>query len=508
VQHLRDLIYRLRQGQSDRAVARDTGLSRLTVRKYHERANAAGWLDPATPLPGPPTLAAALGPPPQPPRTPSTVAPYQALVEAWRAAGVALRTIYDRLAQHHGYTGSYSSVRRFVRQLHPPTPRVTVRVHSAPGEEAQVDCGAAGRLWDPVRGCERPAYVFVMTLSFSRHQYAELVLDQTVRTWLACHRHAFAHFGGVPKRLVPDTLKAAVLVAALHDPVLGEAYRRLAQHYGCLISPTRPHTPEHKGKVENGVRFVKRSFLAGQRVTDVVAAHRQLRVWVLERAGTREHGTTHQAPLALFLAEEQAQLLPLPAEPFGLVALQRVKRHPDCHVVLDASYYSAPSRYVGEHLEACIYEGSVQLFRGPDLLTTHPRATRKGEWHTRPEHYPPEKAAYLQQTPQVCREQARRLGPATSQVVERLLGERPLDRRRAVQAILRLARQVGPQRLEAACQRALHFGDPRYRRIKDILNAALDQQPLPATARPAAPPREYAFARPVQDFFRDLVLAC
>jgi transposase len=134
-----------------------------------------------------------------------------------------------------------------------------------------VDFGAAGTFLDPASGRPRAASVFVMTLGYSRHQYAEIVLDQRIGTWLALHRRAFEWFGGVPRRIVPDNLKAAVLVAALHDPVLGEAYRRQAQHYGFVISPTRPRTPEHKGKVENGVHFVKRSFLAGQEFADLRA---------------------------------------------------------------------------------------------------------------------------------------------------------------------------------------------------------------------------------------------
>jgi transposase len=129
--------------------------------------------------------------------------------------------------------------------------------------------------------------VFVMTLGFSRHQYAELVFDQTVRTWIACHRQAFAWFSGMPRRLVIDNLKAGVLTAALHDPVLGEAYRRMAQHYGVVVSPTRPRTPEHKGKVENGVHFVKRSFLAGHAYADLRVANEALRRWILRQAQDR-----------------------------------------------------------------------------------------------------------------------------------------------------------------------------------------------------------------------------
>jgi len=291
---LRGLIHRLRQGESQRAVARDLGLSRLTVGKYAAQARAAGYLDATAPVPEPRTLATVLGRTTELPRQPSSVQPHQSVVEALLGQGVELMTIFDRLRQDHGYAGSYSSVRRFVHQLQPPETRVTVRVHTAPGEEAQVDFGAAGQFVDPRTGRARPAYVFVLTLSYSRHQYAELVFDQKIATWIACHRAAFESFGGAPRRIVADNLKAAVLVAALHDPVLGEAYRRLAQHYGFVISPTRPATPQHKGKVENGVHFVTRSFLAGQQFADLRIANAALRHWVAERAGTRDHGTTHR----------------------------------------------------------------------------------------------------------------------------------------------------------------------------------------------------------------------
>jgi transposase len=484
--YLRDLVYRLRQGESERAIARDLGLSRMTVRKYHARAEEAGYLRPEATLPPAETVLTTLGMASEAPRTPSSVEPYATVVAELLAQRVEVMTIFDRLHDDHGYRGSYSSVRRYVQRVHPQPARVTVRVHTGPGEEAQIDFGAAGPFVDPASGRARSAWVFVMTLGYSRHQYAELVFDQTVRTWIACHRQAFAWFGGLPRRLVLDNLKAAVLTAALHDPVLGEAYRRMAQHYGVVVSPTRPRTPEHKGKVENGVHFVKRSFLAGHAYADLRVANEALRRWIVERAGTREHGTTHEAPLALFEAHERAALLPLPAEPFELRETRSVKVHPDCHVVIDGSYYSVPYVQVGATLDAFVSERVVELFRGTELIATHPRALRKGSWQTRLEHYPTEKAAFLERTPQFCRSLAERIGPATSAVVGQLLADRPLDRLRSVQGILGLVETVGRTRLEAACRRALAFGDPRYRRIKEILNAGLDQAPLPELPEPVA----------------------
>lgn len=501
VNYLRELIHRIRLGQSDRAIAKDLHLSRVTVRKYHELAASAGFLDTTRPLPDTREIASILGSRPLKPCAASSVLPYREVVEELLAQGVEMMTIFDRLRQNHEYTGSYSSVRRFVNQLRPNQPRATIRLHSRPGEEVQIDFGSAGLMVDPMTSMPRQAYVFVMTLCFSRHQYAEIVFDQKIPTWLALHRRAFENFGGVPAKVTLDNIKAAVLEAALYDPVLGEAYRRFAQHYGFLISPNRPAAPQHKGKVESGVHFVKRSFLMGQQFADIREANRKLAIWVRERAGTRNHGTTHQAPLALFDNEEKDKLQPLPADRFELTEIRVTKLHDDCHVTIDGSYYSAPWTLIGHNLDAYLFERVVQLFEGTELVATHPRAQKKGEWHTIRDHYPPQKAAFLEKTPRYCKEQAARIGPATTQVVEQLLADRPLDRLRSVQGILRLASTVSDARLEAACRRALYYGDIRYRRIKGILNAALDQLPLPETAPPEKPCSGFAFARAASEFF-------
>lgn len=499
--HLRDLIHRLRGGESERRIARDMQLSRPTVHKYHLLAQQEGYLDPEQPLPDDRTLQAALGPGPQPPKIPSTLEPHRAVVKHFIDQGVEMTAIWQRLKDNYGYTGSYSAVRRFVSHLAPTPSTAYVRVHTEPGDEMQVDFGSVGSLYDPATGRIRTAFAFVATLSFSRHQYAELVFDQKTATWIGLHRRAFEFFGGVVRRVVPDNLKAAVLKALVHDPVLGQAYRQMALHYGFLISPTRPRTPQHKGKVENGVHYLQRNFMAGQEFADIHFANQHLRTWIVEVAGVRQHGTTHQPPLRLFLEHERAALLPLPDQPFSLCEIRTVKVHPDCHVVIAGSYYSAPYTYVGQKLDAFVHERVVELYQGQELVATHVRSLEAGQWQTRNEHYPPHKAAYLQRTPDFCRQTARRIGPAAFQVADRLLADRPLDRLRSVQAILRLEESVGPQRLEAACARALYYGDVRYKRIKGILNAALDREPLPETTPSYLLTQAHTFARPGTEFF-------
>jgi transposase len=496
-----DVIYRLRRGQSVRAIHRDLKHSRTTLHHYRDLARRHGFLDPTTPLPDPAEVLAALGPELAPPRNNhSTLEPYREVILASRETGTEMMALYLRLVRHHGYTGSYSSVRRFVHHLEPRLPDVVVRLETAPGAQAQVDFGSVGKLLDPATGQRRLTYCFVMTLSYSRHQYLEFVCDQRIETWIGCHRRAFAWFGGVPEELVIDNLKAAVLQASLEEPLLCEPYRQLARHYGCLLHPCRPHTPEHKGKAESGVHYVQRNFLAVEQPADLVAANQRAPHWVREVAGLRIHGTTRRPPLACFLQEEQAALLPLPPEPFLLREVRPVKVHRDCHVQLAHSYYSAPFRYVGQRLEAYLYEHTVQLYDGSTLLVTHPRAKQPGSRVTRLEHYPPEQSRYLRYTREYCQEQAGRIGPSCRQVVESLLAERPLDHLRSVQGLLGLGERYSEARLEAACARVLHYGAGSYRRIKSVLEAGLDAVPL--ALGPLQPPLHlYEYARPASDFF-------
>ena len=242
---IREMLRRLRQGESNRAVAEAMQIDRKTVGRYRSWAAEQGLLDGSLPSLGDlhRLLEETLSSPP-PPQNTSSVEPYQEVVTKLRHEGVEIAAIYERLKER-GYQGSYSSVYRFVRNLEPGMPDVTVRVETEPGEEAQVDFGYAGRMIDPETGELRRTWAFVFTLSWSRHQYVEFVFDQKVETWLRLHRNAFAFFGGVPKRVVIDNLKAGIARACWHEPQAQQSYRECAEHYGFLIDPCLPRTPEH-----------------------------------------------------------------------------------------------------------------------------------------------------------------------------------------------------------------------------------------------------------------------
>jgi hypothetical protein len=172
-------------------------------------------------------------------------------------------------------------------------------------------------------------------------------------------------------------------------------------------------------------------------------------------------------------------------------------------VVFEGSYYSAPHGYVGTLLDVYAYERVVQIFDGVNLLTTHLRATQKGQRFTSLEHYPPEKALYLTRTPQVCRQMAEDVGPACVEVVLHLFkSERQTDNLRAAQALLRLGEGYGKDRLEAACRRAIFYQRPLYVHVKSILNAGLEKEPLPGETPPPSPNRTYQHERSSAEFFQ------
>lgn len=489
-----ELLRVLREGAGDRRSTKLLNYNRRTIAKYRQWAQQHGLLD--GPLPATADLHQLLErtlPRPLPPQQTSSLAAYATEIVDDRARGMELAAIRVRLEERHGHAVSYSAVRRLVQRLEataraagPTVTDVFVRVEVAPGSEAQVDFGYAGLTVDPATGATRKTWVFVLVLSWSRHLYAELVFDQKVETWLLCHRHAFEAFGGVPARVVPDNLKAAIVQASFHDPVVQRSYRECAEHYGFLIDPNPPRTPRLKGKVEQGgVHYVKRNFLAGRTPPQPVdELNRALRVWATHTAGQRVHGTTRERPLVRFQTVEQAALRPLPATPYGPAVWKQVVLHRDCYVCFAQAYYSAPFRLVGQSLWVRGGARTVELYtRDHQLVATPTRARSPGERQTHLDHLPPEKVPGLTLTREACRAQAAAIGPATSDLVESLLEQRPLDRLRVAGRVLRLAQSFSAVRLERACARAAHFGAGDYPTLKRILQEGLDQEPLaPASA--------------------------
>lgn len=477
----RQVLVRMRLGETDRAIARAGLMGRRKAGELRASAAAEGWLEPRRALPEDAILAERLGRPRPKASTTSRVEPHREQVIAWHEQGFQGTTIHRLLVRKHRFTGSYSSVRRFLQGLAEVHPAATTILDFEPGEAAQVDFGKGPRILDPALG-EVGTWVFLMTLAWSRHVYAELVLDQTVPTWLGCHRRAFEFFGGLPRRVILDNPKCAITRACVKDPEVQRSYAELAEGYGFRIDPCPPRDPKKKGQVESGVKFFKRAFVPGREFRGLADANRQLEDWVLGEAGNRIHGTTRERPLTRFEETERELLLPLPERAPEPAVWARGKVATQGHVQFERALYSVPFSWIGQVLWLRATSSTVQVYADHQLVAVHPRLTRPGLRSTVEDHLPPNVLAFRRRGPEWCRERAETVGPACAELVGGLLDHPVLDRLRAVQGNVRLGERFGAARLEAACRRALAFDDPRYRTVKTILERGLDAQAAPETA--------------------------
>ncbi|MFC1665773.1 IS21 family transposase, partial [Pseudomonadota bacterium] len=472
----RQILVRMRQGDSDRALAKAGLIGRPKAKSLRTVAMAHGWLDPAIALPDDTLLATVLGASKTSGSNQSSVEPYRDTVTDWAKQGIQSKTIHQALVRNHGFGGSYSSVHRFVRALKLKAPKATMHLDFAPGEAAQIDFGSGPTLVDVRTGEEIKTWFFLMTLCWSRHQYAEIILNQKVETWLACHRHAFEWFGGVVKRAIIDNAKCAITRACFRDPQVQRAYAECAEGYGFKIDACPPREPQLKGRVESGVKYIKRNFLPLRDFRDLTDANRQLQQWILEEAGNRLHGSTHEKPLTRFTLEKPL-LQPLPQIPPEPAVWAKVKLHRDAHVQFEKCLYSAPYRLIGQTLWLKATALTVRLYREHELIAVHPRLTRPGSRSTIDDHMPPESLAWKMRDPQWCLTQSQAIGNACHSLIRRLFSDKVLSNLRAAQGIVGLKKKYGSTRLEAACQRALDYDNPRYNTVKIILKKGLDQHP-------------------------------
>src|SRR5579883_124086 len=338
------------RGWSQRRIARELGIDRETVARYlrhvpvpakpaiaptgsadldgHAKPAIAPlgstlWEDtskPAIALIGsgsadPPITLTPPGQEPPAPGRPSDCEPWRAAIQAKLNLGLSAQRLHQDLVTEHGFTGSYYSVRRFVRHLEQTLELPFRRLECGPGEEAQVDFGCGAPLLLP-DGRRRRTHVFRIVLSHSRKAYSEAVLRQTTDDFLRCLENALWHFGGVPQRLVLDNLRAAVAKADWYDPDLNPKVRSFGQHYGLTLLPTRPYTPRHKGKVERGIDYVQENALKGRRFASLEEENQFLLDWERTVADTRIHGTTRRQVGTHFGTVERPALQRLPLERF------------------------------------------------------------------------------------------------------------------------------------------------------------------------------------------------
>lgn len=461
-------------------VARRVGLDVRTVRKWARRIEAGG------------------GPVPRRAVVPQVLDAFRERIAERVGRGWTAVQVHRELLGIAGFEGSYASVRRLVKSLRMATPDVYCRMTFAPGEEAQVDFAHVGSM-DVGGGRRAVVHLLVVTLAFSRMLHAELVLDQTVPTFLGALRRAFEFFGGAPERVKLDNLKSGVLLDQLGQRYYQEDFFRLCRHYGAVPDAARPRTPTDKGRVERSIGYVRTSFLRGRAPTPLAQAQADLAAWRDGVANVRLHGTTQRRPVDLF-AEERAALRPLPAEPYevAVFGLHRVRK--DCHVQVRGNFYSVPWRFVGQDVLVRLTETHVSVLAGEERVAHHARATGRGQDVTDRAHYPPFKREATQVVHRRRTEEIRSAGPHAADYLGRLLQGRRV-RGDDVLALTRLLGAHGAAAFDAACRRAVHFDAiDGAATLERILDKGLHDMPLASEPATSAGPAAEGYGRPLREY--------
>jgi hypothetical protein len=476
---MRDILTRLKLGHGIKQIYRDTGTHRKVIRKLRKIALKKGWLAPESGLPDEKELYEAyygakgkgFGHP---------LDRFRAELENYADDELSYVVMHQLIRER--VSCSESTVRRYVQ----------TRIESARVKEIvrrrrdlavmEVDFGRLGIVYDLCRRRNRLAYVFSARLRFSSKAYRDVVYDQKQETFWECHVRAFDHFAGVPQRVVPDNLKAAVVKASFSDPVVNRGYRELAEHYGFLIDPCLPYRPQHKGGVEGDIKYVKKNFFAAfrmrqrQRGRDVPYAQDilpALREWERTIADTRIIKGVGVSPDDLF-AQESPSLRPLPPERFDIILWSAGTVRRDGRVYFDRSRYSVPDRYIGKNVLIASDSRRIRVFCDHELIAAHGRSPQPHQDIVNPDHLGPRARAYLEHTRENLLERARGIGDAAHEISRLLLDERPVAKERSVRGIITLAGKYGKGRVDAACRRALAFDAPRYDAVKRILDNKLD----------------------------------
>jgi hypothetical protein len=319
-----------------------------------------------------------------------------------------------------------------------------------------------------------------------------------VPTFLGALRRAFEFFGGVPQRLKPDNLKAAVLIDQLGQRHYQEDFFRFCRHYGTLPDAARPYTPTDKGRCERDIGYGKGNCFRGRDLGSFSEEQAHLVRWRDEVANVRVHGTTQRRPVDLF-GEERAHLRPLPAEPYEVCRLGRYKVRKDCHIALEHNFYSVPHAHVGQEVLVRVGEEEVTIYAEDEVVAKHPRLRDRGRSSTDREHYPKEKRIATQEIRRRRVLSIREAGPHAAEYLGRL-NESRFVKADQLARLARLVAEHGEQAVDRACRRALHFGATQgAMTIERILERGLQDRPLPGEA-PAPAPEASGFGRALAEY--------
>lgn len=464
--------------RSIRGIAKSLSLSRSVVTDYLARFAASGLTWPLPLDMDVTALERHMFPPPTEDSSALSEPNWEAVREAMQATGATLRAIHKEYVEKGEYALSYTTFWRGFERFQKSLRLYMRQVHKA-GEKAFVDfSGKTLTIHDLETGRQRQAQIFTGVLGASLYTYAEAVWRQDLPNWIAAHTRMFAAFGGVPKMVICDNLKAGVTKASLTDPQINPTYLDMAAYYGTMVFPARPGEPQDKSPVEHGVLLVQQSVLFPLRHRTFTALEEanQAIGELIQKFNAQPFQKLPGSRLSTFETLEKPALQPLPQHPYVYCEFLSVTVGPDYHVELDHHRYSVPYRLVGQVVEARLTLTTVEVIHRERRVASHPRSREADGVTTAPEHMDPRHRAYREWTPERVIAWGQTIGPATQAFITTLVGKVPNIELsyRSMGALRKLCEEYGAARLEAACAIGLTHKAEQVSRIRSILKSKLD----------------------------------
>jgi transposase len=457
----------LELGWSYRRIQRETGVRRETVARYDPKKVSK----PAKVPTGPVANAARV-----PTGSQSLCEPYRQIIEAAADKGLSAQRIWQDLKEDYHFSYGYCSVKRFIRKLKRRRPEVAAVMEHLPGDEAQVDFFQGPPTLDPESGRWRRPWVFRMTLSCCGHSYEEPMWRQQQLPFMRAQENAFLDWGGVPRVVRLDNLKAGVARACLYDPDISELYAAFAKHWGFIPLPCRPRHPQEEGVVERGGNYLKDNALKGRRFDSLEELDTFLKHWNRTIARVRIHGRTRKQVYTHFLEVEKPALKPLPAERFSFFKVSTRIVHPDGYVEVDWAYYAVPDRLLGEEVRVHWDERLVKIYhqeRCVGVYTKAPAGTFNAHDEYRPAHKPARQQAYQE----YLLARAEHIGARALAWAKAAIEERDVRAYRLLQGMISLTRKHPKEQVDWACGVALEGRLFRHKHLRRLVEQAAERAP-------------------------------
>lgn len=443
----------LSKGLSQRAISKELGISRKTVKKYFDEfQNNKTVLTPKI-------------------ERIKILDKFKQEIEQWLSEGYTGILIQEKFNIEMGLNVSYPTVSRFLKQF--KIPEVYIPLISKPGEEGQVDFGYLGKFIKD--GKVVKVWCFSIVLSHSRYSYNCLVTNQSVSSFIQCHIEAFEYFGGVPYTVKIDNLKAGVITPNFYEATIQHQYAEFLEYYGSSPITARIRRGQDKGKVEAGVKYIKNNFLKRIKHKDFYQLEKDLLNWNNNICNKRLHGTTKKIPYDVFYEKEKKYLKSLPNKRYEILKIEQRKVNNYGHISYKDNFYSVPYNYIGKTLTIKSTNTLIKIYDDIDQVAIHSICDNKGGFISKEEHKPPEKR---RKTEQDYLLKAIDSGYSTSQFFNILKEKKPFQWHKIMQGIFSLQNKYSIEIVDSACKRAIEYNVISYASVQNICKNNLYDKPI------------------------------